>query len=78
MGAVGTWTVRSRHADCDKPLWRSPFQPETITNRAGATRELSSGVFYFPLSAFADLPLDVICIGRNGNERLRIDVADLE
>ena len=57
---------------------RSTIEPQTITNRAGATRELSSGVFYFPLSAFADLPLDVICVGRNGNELFRIDVADLD
>ena len=57
---------------------RSFVEPQTISNRAGATRELSSGAFYFPLSAFADLPVDVICIGRNGNEPLRIDVADLD
>jgi hypothetical protein len=57
---------------------RSIVEPHTISNRAGATRELSSGVFYFPLSAFADLPLDVICVGRNGNEPFRIDVADLD
>jgi hypothetical protein len=57
---------------------RSLVEPQTITNRVGATRELSSGAFYFPLAAFADLPLDVICIGQNGNERLRIDVADLD
>lgn len=57
---------------------RRSVEPQTITNRAGATRELSSGVFYFPLSAFADLPLDVICVGQRGNEPLRIDVADLD
>jgi hypothetical protein len=57
---------------------RSIVEPQTIANRAGATRELSSGVFYFPLSAFADLPLDVICVGRNANEPFRIDVADLD
>lgn len=57
---------------------RSIVEPQTITNRAGATRELSSGVFYFPLAAFADLPMDVICIGRNGNEPFRIDMADLD
>jgi len=57
---------------------RSIVEPQAITNRAGATREVSSGVFYFPLGAFADLPLDVICVGRNGNEPFRIDVADLD
>jgi hypothetical protein len=57
---------------------RSIVQPQTITNRAGATRELSSGVFYFALSAFADLPLDVVCVGRTGNEPFRIDVTDLD
>jgi hypothetical protein len=57
---------------------RRIVEPQTITNRAGATREVSSGVFYFALSAFADLPLDVICVGRNGNEPFRIDVADLD
>jgi hypothetical protein len=57
---------------------RRIVEPQTITNRAGATRELSSGVFYFALNAFADLPVDVICVGRNGNESFRIDVADLE
>jgi hypothetical protein len=57
---------------------RRIVEPQTIMNRAGATRELSSGVFFFPLSAFADLPLDVICVGRNGNEPFRIDVADLD
>jgi hypothetical protein len=57
---------------------RSIVEPQTITNRAGATRELSSGVFYFPLGAFADLPLDLICVGRSGNEPFRIDVADLD
>lgn len=57
---------------------RGIVEPQTITNRAGATRELSSGVFYFPLGAFADLPLDVICVGRNANEPFRIDVADLD
>jgi hypothetical protein len=57
---------------------RSSVEPQTITNRAGATRELSSGVFYFPLSAFTVLPVDVICVGRNGNVPFRIDVADLE
>ena len=35
-------------------------------------------MFYFPLAAFADLPMDVICIGRNGNEPFRIDMADLD
>jgi hypothetical protein len=57
---------------------RTIVEPQTITNRAGAARDLSSGVFYFPLSAFDDLPLDVICVGRNGNVPFRIDVADLD
>jgi hypothetical protein len=57
---------------------RSIVEPQTITNRGGATRELSSGVFYFSLGAFADLPVDVICIGQNGNEPFRIDIADLD
>ena len=57
---------------------RRIVEPRTITNRAGATRELSSGVFYFDLSAFRELPLDVICVGRSGNESFRIDLADLD
>jgi len=57
---------------------RTIVEPQTITNRAGAIRDLSSGVFYFPLSAFDDLRLDVICVGRNGNVPFRIDVPDLD
>jgi hypothetical protein len=57
---------------------RRLIEPTLIINRAGGTRELSSGVFYFALSAFSDLPVDVICIGRNANETFRVDVQDLD
>jgi len=57
---------------------RRTVEPQTITNRAGGIRQVASGVFYFALSAFRELPLDVICIGRGGNETFRIEVQDLD
>ena len=56
---------------------RQDVQPTTLQNRGGASRDLTTGAFYFRLEDFDQLPVTLICIGRLGNYEIAIGFDDI-
>ncbi len=57
---------------------RQDVQPTTLQNRGGASRDLTTGAFFFRLEDFDQLPLTLICIGRLGNYEIAIGFDDVK